>query len=112
VLVRPGSPQTEQPGRQLYDRALAGGAQALAQPIGADTPGKRADLCVRDAQHPALAGATERTVLDQWLLSATAPVVQHVMVNGRWVVRDGRHAREDVILERYRAALARLAARD
>jgi formimidoylglutamate deiminase len=112
VLVTPGSPQTEQPGRQLYDRALAGGAQALAQPIGAIAPGKRADLCVLDAKHPALAGADERTVLDQWLLTATSPVVQHVMVNGRWGVRDGRHAHEDVILQRYRAALARLTTQD
>ena len=55
----------ESTGRSLYARALAGGAQALAQPIGALAAGRRADIVVLDADHPDLAGATsDDMVLD------------------------------------------------
>jgi formimidoylglutamate deiminase len=32
-----------------------------------------------------------------------------VMVAGRWVVRDGRHPRQDEALDAYREAMARIA---
>jgi len=36
------------------------------------------------------------------------PVARHVMVGGRWVIRDGRHEKEAEIDARYRSALERL----
>ncbi|PXB78826.1 formimidoylglutamate deiminase, partial [Pseudomonas aeruginosa] len=44
-------------GRTLYDAALAGGAQALGQPIGSLAVGRRADLLVLDGNDPYLASA-------------------------------------------------------
>jgi formimidoylglutamate deiminase len=94
-LLMPGSPETEHPGRVLYDQALAGGAISLHQPIGAIAPGYRADLVELDLDAIALRGHAAETALDGWLFSATAPVVRNVMVAGRWVVRDGQHQREE-----------------
>lgn len=93
-------------GRVLLNRSLAGGAQALGQPIGSIRPGMRADLVELDPDHPALAGQTPRTVLDAWIFSTAAPSpVRNVMVGGRWMIRDGHHPAEEDILAAFRATM-------
>lgn len=86
----------EQPmvGRTLYDAALLGGAQAMGQPVGALAVGQRADWLVLDGENPYLATATEDAVLNRWLFAGSDSQVRDVMVNGRWVVQNGRHADE------------------
>ena len=108
VLVAPGSPLSEQPGRALFDRAVAGGAKSLAQPVGAIAAGLRADLIELDPNHPALAGAGAHAALDRWVFAAATPAVRNVMVGGEWVVRDGHHAREEAALARFRDTVRRL----
>ena len=110
VVVAPGEEATESPGRVLFDAARRGGAQALAQPVGAIAAGRRADLVVLDPEAPALLGQTERTALDAWVISggmAGASPVRDVMVAGRWVVRDRRHEAEEKIRERFVAVMRR-----
>lgn len=82
-------------GRTLYDAALLGGAQALGQPIGALEMGKRADWLVLDGNDPYLATASGDAILNRWLFAGSDRQVREVMVNGRWVIRDGRHADEE-----------------
>jgi formimidoylglutamate deiminase len=106
-LVTPGSPLTERPGRRLFDLAVAGGTAALAQPVGLIRPGMRADLVELDPKAAALAGQTPETVLDGWVFATTSNIVRNVMVAGTWIIRDGRHADEDRVLERFRAAISR-----
>ena len=86
----------EQPmvGRTLYDAALRGGAQAMGQAVGSLAPGLRADWLVLDGDDPYLATATGDGVLNRWLFAGSDRQVRDVMVNGCWVVRDGRHANE------------------
>ncbi|HEY7608917.1 MAG TPA: formimidoylglutamate deiminase [Alphaproteobacteria bacterium] len=96
-------------GAKLWRAALAGGAQALAQPIGAIAPGCRADFLALDRSHPTLAGQRGDFVLDALVFAGASAAIRHVMVGGRWVVRDGRHPTEERIAENYRAALRRLA---
>jgi formimidoylglutamate deiminase len=81
-------------GRTLYDAALKGGAQAMGQAVGALAPGQRADWLVLDGDDPYLATATGDGVLNRWLFAGGDRQVRDVMVNGRWVVQDGRHADE------------------
>ena len=100
----------ESTGARLLDEALAGGAKALAQPIGRIAAGARADLVVLDPDHPALAGHGPDSWIDAWLFSGGRDLVQTVVANGRAVVRDGRHLRRNAIASRYRAVMARLAA--
>lgn len=95
-------------GRALLDGALRGGERALARGAGALAPGRRADLLVLDAGHPVLWGRTGDDLLDAWIFSGDANVVRHVMVGGRWVVRQGRHPRRDEVAARYREAVAAL----
>ena len=82
-------------GRTLYDAALDGGAQALGQAIGALEVGKRADWLVLDGNDPYLATATEDGILNRWLFAGGDRQVRDVLVNGKWVVRDGHHAGEE-----------------
>ncbi|MHC8316643.1 formimidoylglutamate deiminase [Pseudomonas sp. LB3P31] len=82
-------------GRTLYDAALDGGAQALGQPIGRLEVGKRADWLVLDGNDPYLATASGDGILNRWLFAGGDRQVRDVLVNGQWVVRDGRHAGEE-----------------
>ena len=94
-------------GEAIYAHAAAGGAQALGQPVGAIAPGLRADLVVLDAAHPAFASVPAEGCLEAAIFGPCPRPVRDVMARGRWVVRDGRHPREDGILARYRSAVAR-----
>jgi formimidoylglutamate deiminase len=96
-------------GGKLWRAALAGGAQALAQPTGAIAAGARADFLALDRNHPSLAGHAGDGLLDALVFAGAASALRHVMVGGRWVVSDGRHPAEERIAENYRAALRRLA---
>jgi len=82
-------------GRTLYDAALAGGAQALGQAVGELAVGKRADWLVLDGQDPYIAMAEGDAILNRWLFAGGDHQVRDVMVNGQWVVRQGRHAQEE-----------------
>jgi formimidoylglutamate deiminase len=82
-------------GARLWREAARAGARALGQPVGAIEVGRRADWLVLDSDHPALAGAQEDGVLDRLVFAARPGAIRHVMVAGRWVIRDGRHAAED-----------------
>ena len=48
--VMTGTSRRVRPARRLFETALAGGAQALQQPIGALAPGMRADIVLLDAE--------------------------------------------------------------
>jgi formimidoylglutamate deiminase len=91
-LYRPDQPMV---GRTLYDAALVGGAQAMGQPIGALEVGKRADWLVLDGNDPYLATASGDAILNRWLFAGGDRQIREVMVGGRWVIRDGRHADEE-----------------
>ena len=105
VLVAEG----RQPiGSTLWREAARGGAQALAQPIGSIAVGRRADLLVLDANEPALAGQPTEFALDAAIFGPCRTPVRDVMCAGRWIVRDGHHARERDVFARFRAALARM----
>lgn len=89
--------RSDQPmvGRTLYDAALAGGAQAMGQAVGALEVGKRADWLVLDGSDPYLATATGDGILNRWLFAGGDRQIRDVMVNGRWVISEGRHADEE-----------------
>jgi formimidoylglutamate deiminase len=70
-------------------------AQAMGQPIGALEVGKRADWLVLDGNDPYLATASGDAILNRWLFAGGDRQIREVMVNGRWVIRDGRHADEE-----------------
>jgi formimidoylglutamate deiminase len=95
-------------GARLWRAALAGGAQALARPIGRIEVGHRADLVRLDGDHPRLVGCEGERLLDALVFSGNENPVRDVMIGGRWRVRDGRHLERERIAHRYRAAVRRL----
>ncbi len=97
-------------GRTLLDAALAGGARAMAQPVGAIAPGFRADIAVLDGEHPALIGRKADAALDSWIFSGGNLCMRDVFVAGDHVVQDRHHIREEAIEKKFRAAVKRLTA--
>lgn len=97
-------------GRTLFDRALAGGAQALAQPAVGLAPGARADIVTLDTAHPSLAGRAGDAVLDGWIFAAGSGAIDCVWAGGRKVVEGGQHGLRQAARERFKAAVRRLIA--
>jgi formimidoylglutamate deiminase len=88
-------------GTRLWRDAAQHGAQAIGQPAGAIAVGRRADWLVLDDTHSSMVGATAQTALDHLLFAGASAAIRDVMVAGRWVVRDGRHAAEEDLRGRF-----------
>ena len=95
-------------GDLLWQQALRGGAAASGRAVGALAVGRRADLLVLDSEHPSLACVTPGQVLGTLVFCGSDNLIRHVMVGGRWVVRDARHHAQQAIAQRYRLTLAQL----
>ena len=98
----------ESTARVLFERALAGGAQALGQPIGALALGMRADVVLLDEAHPDFAARTGDRWLDAWVFVAGRSAVKTVLAGGDTVVQGGRHKSREAIAARYELTLSRL----
>lgn len=92
-------------GRSLYDRALAGGAQALAQKIGRVEKGFRADLLELDQEHPMLAGRSGDSLLDSWILAGEKSMIRKVWVGGQMRVDEGRHVAREKLEPEFRKVM-------
>jgi formimidoylglutamate deiminase len=95
-------------GTTLWLEAATGGAQALGRQMGALASGKRADLVVLDGEHPDLAPRTGDAIANALIFSGSQNLVRDVMVAGRWVISERRHALQDKAAARYALALAEL----
>ena len=93
-------------GRALYERAAAGGAQALARDSGRLAPGAQADIVSLDLS--ALPARHDDEILDSWIF-ANARAVDCVWSGGVKQVSGGRHRAREPIAARFAAALAKLA---
>ncbi|HEY1043452.1 MAG TPA: formimidoylglutamate deiminase [Telluria sp.] len=92
----------------LWQRALAGGAQATGRPVGQLAAGRRADLLVLDDGHPNLYGIDRTDALGAFIFSGNDNLVRHVMCGGQWVVRDGRHPEQDAVAQLFRETITEL----
>jgi len=91
-------------GRALFDHALAGGGAALHAQTGmaAGNPANFISLATDDVPHQ-----SQDTLLDSLIFTA-AVRPRHVWVNGRPLVRDGRHVERDNIQKRFLIAMHQL----
>ena len=90
-------------GANLYSKALQGGAKALGWRTGSLGIGRRADLLVLDPDTPSLINKPGDLTLDAMVFAGNINPVKDVMVGGEWKVIDGKHEREDAILDRFKA---------
>jgi formimidoylglutamate deiminase len=95
-------------GTRLWRDAALHGAQAIGQPAGAIEVGRRADWLVLDAAHPSLVGTATDTALDHLLFAGGHDAIRDVMVAGRWVIKDRRHAAEEILRPRFAELMQRL----
>ena len=107
VLASPDWPST---GAMLFSRALAGGAQALGEPVAGLAVGASADIVALDPTHPALIGRSGDALLDGWIFAGDARCVDSVWRRGQRVVEHGRHRHAEAIGGAYAACLRRLLA--
>ena len=92
----------------LVRRALAGGAQAAAQPTSQIAVGSRADLLVLDTENPDLYGRRDDALLDALLFAPSASAICDVYVAGRRVVQAGQHAAALDAKRAYQKTLSRV----
>ena len=97
-------------GTRLWRDAAQHGSQAIGQPAGAIEVGRRADWLVLDAAHPSMVGAAPDSAVDHLLFAGGEAAIRDVMVAGRWVIKDRRHAVEDELRPRFAGLMQRLAA--
>jgi formimidoylglutamate deiminase len=99
-------------GERLLAGALRVGALANGLAHGARLEvGAPFDAILLDGEAAVLAGKPRAHWLGALVYGGDAHVVAGVMRRGRWLVRDGRHARGPEIQRRYAAAVRSLAAR-
>lgn len=77
----------QMPAKQVYKLATEGGAAALGISAGALSPGKLADVISISLDTPT--PINEHNVYDQLILFRNPQHVKDVMVNGKWLKRDG-----------------------
>ena len=95
-------------GRRVFEAALAGGSQALAQPSGRIETGQRADFVILDDSHPTLVGRKGDKRLDSWIFCGDSRLVKNVFVGGTCVVKDGQALCRDHVNKAYSQSVKRL----
>jgi formimidoylglutamate deiminase len=81
---------------RLFDCATIHGANALGVPSGL------ADFFTVDLEDLSIAGHSGEDLLPLGVFSLNRSAIRDVMVNGRWVVRDGKHPLQAEIVSRYK----------
>lgn len=87
---------------KLFECATINGAQSISAAGGKLESGLPADFFTVDLNDPSIAGASKDDLLSSILFSLSRPAVKDVVVDGKRIVEDGRHAAQDEIVERFR----------
>lgn len=86
---------------RLFRYATVGGARSLRMKTGLLEPGRPADFFSVDLQDVSIAGVAAEELLPMIVFSLERTAVRDVVMNGRTVVSEGRHALADEIVSRY-----------
>ena len=98
-------------GRELFERAVEGGAQASGQAIAGLCCGAPADLVALYDDDPMLTGHGDESRLDALVFSGYRLPIEGVMVHGEWLVADGEHRSGAAARETFREAVAAVGAK-
>ncbi|MDQ5844967.1 MAG: formimidoylglutamate deiminase [Acidobacteriota bacterium] len=93
---------------RLFDCATVNGAASLGAPGGALNPGRPADFFTVDLNDPSIAGASENDLLPSIVFSISRTAIKDVVVGGKRIVEDGRHAQQEEIVLKFKALQKRL----
>jgi formimidoylglutamate deiminase len=93
---------------RLFECATLHGAQALGIESGSLRPGEYGDMVSIDLKDISVAGHTAEALLPLLVFGASRGAIRDVVVNGKVIVRDGRHPLEDEIVQRYQQLYRRV----
>jgi formimidoylglutamate deiminase len=95
-------------GQNLWQKAATGGAQSTSSNTGSLAVGKQADLLVLNEKQTRLYANNGQHLLDSVIFASRVNIIQDVMVNGHWVVRNGEHAEEQSSADNFATLLTKL----
>jgi formimidoylglutamate deiminase len=87
---------------RLFECATVNGARSLGVHAGELSAGSLADFFTVDLDDVSIAGHSGGDLLPLVVFSLDRTTIRDVVVNGRWVVRDGRHPLQEEIVSRYK----------
>jgi formimidoylglutamate deiminase len=93
---------------RLFQCATVNGSRSINVPIAALESGEPVDFFTVDRNDPSIAGASEDDLLAHIVFSQSRTAVRDVVVSGKRIVEDGRHPRQEEIVERFKALQKRL----
>ena len=93
---------------RLFDCATINGAESINAPSGSLEPGRPADFFTVDLDDPSIAGASSDDLLSAIVFSLSKTAISDVVVGGKRIVEDGRHAQQEDIVERFKALQKKL----
>jgi formimidoylglutamate deiminase len=105
VLVGDDTDDTDQSAlaRRLFECATVSGASSIGFEGGSLEPGAPADFFTVDLDDPSIAGATPENLLANVVFSLSRTAIRDVIVGGKRIVADGRHAQQDEIVASFRS---------
>jgi len=93
---------------RLFDCATINGAASIGAPGGTLDQGRPADFFTVDLNDPSIAGASSDDLLSAIVFSLSRTAIRDVVVGGKRIVEDGRHAQQEEIVERFKALQKKL----
>lgn len=93
---------------RLFECATVNGAASLNAPGGILEAGHAADFFTVDLNDPSIAGASADDLLSSLVFSLSKSAVRDVVVNGKQIVTDGKHAQQEDIIQRFKALQQKL----
>jgi formimidoylglutamate deiminase len=93
---------------RLFDCATVNGARALAVSSGELAAGSFADFFTVDLRDISIAGHSSDDLLPLIVFGMNRTAIRDVAVNGRLIVRDGKHPLQEEIVSRYEEVYARV----
>jgi formimidoylglutamate deiminase len=88
--------------RRLFECATTSGATSIGFDGGTIAPGAPADFFTVDLDDPSIAGSTPENLLANVVFSLSRTAVRDVVVGGKRIVADGRHAQQEGIVSAFR----------
>jgi formimidoylglutamate deiminase len=93
---------------RLFECATVNGSRSINVPVAVPEAEEPADFFTVDLNDPSLAGASEEDLLTNVVFSLSKTAVKDVVVGGKRIVEDGRHAQQEEIVERFKALQKKL----
>jgi len=93
---------------RLFDCATVNGAKSIDAPGGILEDGRGADFFTVDLDDPSIAGAAPDALLSAIVFSLSRTAIKDVVVGGKRIVAEGRHALQEEIIGRFTALQKKL----